>query len=86
MKTFLLSFVALSLLAAPAYANGDACERLTDDAWSCPIPTKPPGPPVCHIFGENLICTAPVVISPLPENKAPVNCGWNRKVGRYVCW
>lgn len=87
MKTIVLSFIALSLLgAAPAFAQDDngGCEKLSDDVWGCPIPTKPPGPPTCHIFGASLVCSGPVIVAP-PEKKAPSNCGWSSKKGKYVC-
>ncbi len=87
MRTALFAFLALSFLGAPAFAAEDTdCQQLSDDVWGCPIPTKPPGPPICHVFGASLICSAPVVVTPLPEKKAPSNCGWSRKAGRYVCW
>lgn len=89
LKYTILVSVALVLPITPSFAQDDAnggCEKLADDVWGCPLPTKPPGPPTCHIFGQSLICSAPVAVTPLPERKAPSNCGWSRKANKYVCW
>ncbi len=86
MKTILLGFITIAFLGigTPVFAQDSECQQLSDDVWGCPIPTKPPGPPTCHIFGASLICSAPVATSPLPEKRAPTNCGWRK--GRYICW
>jgi len=85
MKT-ILAFAALVAFSAPALAQDDNtdCNQLQDSVWSCPIPSKPADPPTCHRYGDNLLCTGPVVVAPLPAPKGPTNCGWRK--GRYVCW
>lgn len=83
MKT-IFALAMLAAFSAPAFANGDECEKLADDIWSCPIPVKPPAPPTCHIYAENLVCTAPVVVAAPPAPRAPTNCGWRK--GKYICW
>ncbi len=84
MKTIILAFATLAMFATPAFAQDDDCNQLQDNVWSCPIPAKPPAPPTCHVYGDNLLCSAPVVVAPLPAPKAPTNCGWRK--GRYICW
>jgi hypothetical protein len=85
MKT-ILTLAMLAAFSVPALAqdNNTDCNQLQDNVWSCPIPAKPAAPPTCHVFGDNLICSAPVVVAPLPAPKAPTNCGWRK--GKYICW
>jgi hypothetical protein len=90
MRKVMMVTAAISMfLIVPSYAQDDdsgECQQLADGVYSCPLPRKPAPPPTCHVFGENLICTAPVVISSPPEKKSPTNCGWSRKANKYVCW
>jgi hypothetical protein len=90
MKTSVLSFVALSFMCMPCFAQDESgCEeyQLRDGTvWSCQIPTQPPGPPTCHIFGNNLLCDKEPVISAPVAKRSPSNCGWNSRRGKYVCW
>ncbi len=88
MKTLLiaLGMLSLSIVSSLAQDNDSNCEELADGVWKCALPTKPPAPPTCHVYGDNLICTAPVVIQAPVEKKSPTNCGWSNKRGRYVCW
>ncbi len=80
----ILALAMLTMLSAPALAQDTDCNQLQDNVWFCPIPARPPPPPTCHVFGDNLICSGPVVVVPLPAPKAPTNCGWRK--GRYICW
>ena len=84
MKVIMVLLSVTLLTATPVYAQDDgdtACEQIADGAWRCSIPTKPPAPPTCHVYGDSLICTSQVD----QQKKKPVNCGWNR-ASKYVCW
>jgi hypothetical protein len=76
MKKILLSFVVLSFLGAPSYAqNGHGCEQ-AGNFWICP---KPKPPPICYEFGgDDMICNEPV------DDKPPKNCKFNGK-NKFVC-
>ncbi len=86
LKYTILTGFAFLIPTVPGYAQDTDCQQLADSVWMCPLPVKPAAPPTCHVFGDNLICSAPVVVAPLPAPKGPTNCGWSRKAGRYVCW
>ena len=86
MLKYMLLIVCVFLIPiAPSYAqDGTDCQQLADNVWMCPLPTKPAPPPTCHVFGDNLVCDAPIAAPAVPERKAPTNCGWRK--GRYICW
>ncbi len=80
MKLFLGFAFAMLTFSTAAYAeDSNTCNQIGDSAWICPIPKKPLPPPTCHVYGDDLICTAPI------DEKKPVNCGRNR-AGKYICW
>jgi hypothetical protein len=89
MKTFVMLTVACLVygLATPARAQDDSpCEKLTDFAYRCPKPTRPDGPPKCHLYGpDDQICDRPLTAVPQVTYTKPSNCGWN-KAGKYICW
>ncbi len=80
MKLF-LGFALLMSISTVAYAEDSTstCDQVSDSAWSCQVPKKPLPPPTCHVYGDDLICTAPI------DEKKPANCGFN-KAGKYICW
>ena len=82
MKSAMLTLFIVSLLPPCAYAQDDnSCDNVRDGVFVCPVPQKPAPPPTCHVFGDNLVCTAPVDM----RTTKPSNCGWGKN-GKYVCW
>lgn len=89
MKSILVAFTILSLATSAAVAGDDTdteCTKLSNNAWSCPLPAYHwDEPPMCHIYGDQQICTRPLRTAPEPTYTKPSNCGRNR-AGIYRCW